>query len=323
MSKRLIAIVFFTPLIFFFVLNFLFFSSVDPKADTQIFTVKPDSTSAKIIDDLFGQGYIKKIWPINFVLSFKTKQNQIQPGGFYLSKSQSVWQIASKLSSPPDLIWLTFSEGLRKEQIGQILAHNLSWPDDEIDKWNTVYTTTSRDYTEGVYFPDTYLIPVIETGDLIAQRMITNFNDKLTPYTQELANQNIKWTTAIKLASIVQREAGGSHDMNLIAGILWNRLLADMKLDIDATVQYARGRTASGWWTPISGDDTRSIDSPYNTYKHKGLPPTPICNPGLDAIKAVLYPQETDCLFYLHDHTGQIYCATTYQEHLDNIDKYL
>ncbi len=323
MSKRLLAIVFFTPIIIALVINFLFFSPVDPKADTQIFIVDADSSRAQIVDNLLGQGYIKKIWPLKFTLSLKAGQNQTQLGGYYLSKSQTVWQIANKLKSPPDLIWIAFSEGLRKEQIGEILAQNLNWPEDELEKWNTIYTATSPEYTEGVYFPDTYLIPVNETGDLIAQRMIRNFNDKLNPYLEELAKQNIKWTTAIKLASIIQREAGGSHDMPLVAGILWNRLLIDMKLDIDATVQYARGQTASGWWTPISGDQTRSIDSPYNTYKYKGRPPTPICNPGLRTIKAVLYPEESDYLFYLHDTSGQIHTAKTYQEHLDNIDEFL
>ena len=320
MSKSLF-IVFFTPALLAIVFYLSFFSPADSKAGPQIFTITADSSQAEIIDSLYGQGYLKNLWA--FKLIFSLKSHQILPGGYHLSKSQNTFQIATKLKSSPDLIWLTFSEGLRKEQIGEILAHNLNWPGDEIEKWNTIYTTTSKDNTEGVYFPDTYLIPVTETGDFIAQRMITNFNDKIAPFTEEFAKQNIKWTTAVKLASIIQREAGGNHDMNLIAGILWNRLLTDMKLDIDATVQYARGVTTSGWWTPITPEDIRSIDSPYNTYKYKGLPPTPICNPGLEAIRAVLSPQETDCLFYLHDHTGQIYCAKTYQEHLDNIEKYL
>jgi UPF0755 protein len=112
-----------------------------------------------------------------------------------------------------------------------------------------------------------------------------------------------------------------------------------MKLDIDATVQYARdsvahygeapGQTQSqkytadgDWWKPIKPDD-KQIDSSYNTYMYKGLPPHPIDNPGTDAIEAALHPTETKCLYYLHDNDGIIHCSETYKEQLNNIDKYL
>lgn len=321
MSNRLLIFVFFIPIIIatYFYISFL--SPVDPKADTQIFVVDAKSTKIQVIDKLYGQDLIKNTSIFNMFSSFVSNKD-IEPGGYYLSKSQNILQIAKKITNSPDLIWLTFSPGLRKEQIGQILSDNLNWSNEELVKWNTVYTTTSDDYIEGVYFPDTYLIPVDETGDKIAKKMISNFNDKLAPLLPEFSKQNIKWTTAIKIASLLERESGGL-DMPLIAGIIWNRLNQDMKLDIDATVQYAQGLTVSGWWSSITGDQTRSIDSPYNTYKNKGLPPTPICNPGLGAIKAVLYPQKTDCIFYLHDNSGQIHCSQTYQEHLDYIEKYL
>ena len=111
--------------------------------------------------------------------------------------------------------------------------------------------------------------------------------------------------------------------MPLIAGILWNRLEKGMPLEIDATVIYARGNVGQGWWAPLSAGQTSTIDSPYNTYEHKGLPPTPICSPSLPAIKAVINPADTQCLYYLHDRQRQIHCAVTYQEHLQNINTYL
>ena len=111
--------------------------------------------------------------------------------------------------------------------------------------------------------------------------------------------------------------------MPLIAGILWNRLDQNKQLEIDATVQYARGKTEAGWWSPIKGSETRSLESPFNTYLNKGLPPHPISNPGMDAIDAVLKPEETDCLYYLHDSEGVIHCSTSFAEHELNIDRYL
>ena len=94
-----------------------------------------------------------------------------------------------------------------------------------------------------------------------------------------------------------------------------------MKLEVDATLEYARGKTDKGWWSPIKIAD-KNIDSPYNTYRNTGLPPHPISNPGIEAIKAALFPEKTDCFFYLHAQ-GQIHCAKTYEEHQKNIEKYL
>lgn len=216
------------------------------------------------------------------------------------------------------------------------------------------------DEVEGVYFPDTYLIPVDEGLLQVADRLRSKFNEVFAPHLEEANKQNIRWPTLLKIASLVQREAAGKDDMPLIAGILWNRLLNDQKLDIDATVQYARDtrlaykddpcEDADGyardpkndlcfnpemlqpsvpyvgiddWWAPIAGSDTRSIDSLYNTYLYSGLPPHPINNPGIAAIEAVLYPAETDCFYYLHDADGNIHCSATYDGHQANIAQYL
>ncbi|MCX6721256.1 MAG: endolytic transglycosylase MltG, partial [Candidatus Staskawiczbacteria bacterium] len=204
----------------------------------------------------------------------------------------------------------------------EILAEELNWSEEQKNDWITKFTTMKFDYIEGVYFPDTYLIPKDENGLEIAQRFINKFNEEFAPYAKEFAAQNIKWTTALKIASLIQREAGSKDDMPLIAGIIWNRLLQGIKLGIDATLQYARGNTGNGWWAPITIAD-KKIDSLYNTYLYSGLPPHPICNPGINTIDAVLNFAETDCIYYLHDANKQIHCAKTYAEHLKNIEKYL
>ena len=110
--------------------------------------------------------------------------------------------------------------------------------------------------------------------------------------------------------------------MPLVAGILWNRLLVDMRLEVDATIQYAIGNEEDGWWRQITSDD-RWLESPYNTYRSVGLPPHAIANPGLDAIEAVIYPQPTNCLFYIHDRSRNIHCAATFEQHQRNISIYL
>lgn len=268
-------------------------------------------------------GFIKSMTAFEIAMRIKGKDKKIEPGGYYLSKNMSTWEVVNKISKGPDLKWITVLPGMRKEQIGEILKSNLNWSDDELEKWNTVYTNQKEEYFEGVYYPDSYLIPVKENGQLIAARMINNFNEKFKDYFDKFAEKNIRWTTALKIASLIQREAGGKSDMPLIAGVIWNRLNNNEKLDIDATIQYAKGKTNGKWWSSVSGSDIRNIDSPYNTYLYKGLPPHPISNPSISAIDAVLNPEETDCIFYLHDRSRGIHCSITYEEHLKNIEKYL
>jgi len=304
-----------------FITNRVFFNAPQSQEDKAVFIVNRNQTETQTLDKLKTQGLIKNKLAFKLVLFFRHKQ--IASGGYNVSKNISAWQIANKLTSAPDMKWVVVPEGLRKEQIGEILAKTFNWNDAELDKWNTEYTKMRIDYIEGTYFPDTYLIPVDEGGFKIAERMTRHFDEQFAPYITQFAKQNIIWTTGLKLASIIQREAGGKDDMSLIAGILWNRLNQDMNLEIDATVQYARGKTETGWWAPVTSEDIQNIDSPYNTYKYKGLPPFPISNPGIDAIEAVLHPAETDCLYYLHDSNRQIHCAKTFEEHKTNIEKYL
>jgi len=251
------------------------------------------------------------------------KNAKAESGGYDLTDSMNVFQILKKISGKPDLVWVTIAGCQRKEQIGEILASALGWSAEELTKWDTVYTNTKPEYFEGVYYPDTYLIPVKENGALVAQRFINNFNAKFAPIADEFVAKNIKWTTALKIASLIGRESGGPDDRNLIAGIIWNRLDKDMRLQIDATMQYTLGKMANGkWWGTIDLSQKLS-DSPYNSYLHAGLPPTPICSPNIDIIEAVANPTETDCLYYLHDANRQIHCAATYAQHLLNIKKYL
>lgn len=306
-----------------FLTSQLLFSAPQSKLEkVELFTIALKTDEPEIVDKLLNQGLIKNIWAFNLALTIKGKHNTIEPGGYYLSKGMNVWQIIERLGFGPEMKWVVIPEGLRKEEIGEILAETFGWSQQDIDDWNEKYTRAKYDYVEGVYFPDTYLIPTTEKNFEVVQRFINRFNEKFAPYFDKFTKADVMWTTGLRLASVIQREAAGKEDMPLIAGILWNRLDKDMKLEVDATVQYARGRTDGGWWTPIKPED-KEIDSPYNTYMYKGIPPHPIANPGLDAIEAVLNPEETDCLYYLHDSNKQIHCAVTYEEHKENIEKYL
>ena len=225
-------------------------------------------------------------------------------------------------TSKSAFIKVVIPPGLRKEEIGDILAKDMQWTEAEKQQWTAVTSSTTPDHLEGVYFPDTYLIPRDESPATTSQRLIADFNEKFAPYAKEAAQQNIKWTTVLTLASIIQREAAGPNDMSLISGILWNRLNAKIPLDVDSTVQYARGDTPTGWWAPLAVSNLK-IDSPYNTYLNKGLPPHPIDDPGLPAINAALNPASTTCIYYIHDSSRNIHCSDTYAGQEANVKEYL
>lgn len=300
---------------------YFFFSAPQGNTEAERFVVPLGAGRSQTIQSLADGGFIKSSFGFSIALIFQGKTGAIAPGGYKISKGQNVFQIASILTGEPYMKWLTVPEGERKEQIANMLTQTLDWNNQTKNEFLNYYFSIGPDYKEGVYFPDTYLLPKDETGDQIAKRFMDKFNEKFQPYAGQFSKQNIKWTTAIKIASLVERE-GTNNDLPLIAGIIWNRLLEGMPLAIDATIQYAKGEQGNGYWAPLVKGDTK-IDSLYNTYLHKGLPPTPISNPGLPAILAVLNPDKTKCLYYLHDNSGVIHCAATYAEHKLNIEKYL
>jgi len=272
------------------------------------------TTEADLILELKEQGYIRSEWAFNFVLKRKGWQGKIEPGGYLVSKSMNAWQLADTLANHPYQKWVVIPEGLRATEIAEKLQETLDWVN--IAKANFLLNSK-----EGYSFPDTYLLNLDYTGEDVAKRMKSQFNEKTADLFKEAAENNIRNDTLIVLASLVQREAANEKEMPLISGIIWNRWLKDMKFEIDATIQYALGEPGN-WWPKIKPDDYKT-DSPYNTYLHKGRPPAPICNPGLTAIDAVINSEESEYLYYLHDSEGQIHLAKTYEEHLENIEKYL
>jgi len=294
---------------------FLFqFSAPQAKAGKESLTVNLNTTESKLIPKLKEQGYIKSEWAFNFVLKNKGWQGKIEPGGYLVSKSMNAWQLADVLVNKSYQKWVVIPEGLRKEEIADIIQKGLAWPDSEKQKF-------IDNGKEGYLFPDTYLFGLDYSGQEAAKRMENHFNEKAADVFKKADDGNIKNDTLVVLASLIQREAANGEEMPQIAGVIWSRWLKGMPFQIDAAIQYALGEPGN-WWKKVTTEDYK-IDSPYNTYTNKGRPPGPICNPGLAALRAVVDSEETGYLYYLHDGNGQIHLAKTYKEHLENIKKYL
>lgn len=325
MPRNIKTIILFLLLISFLPLNYskaapIISNTNNAIVETSRFTIPLSATNEIIVNSLFDQGLIKNKTSFTALISKKT--NLPSPGAYKINKNLSDTEVLKIIYGKPYMKWVVIPPGLRKEEIADLLTNNLGWTLTQKNKWINTYTRMKADYIEGVYFPDTYLIPVNETPLNVANRLVAKFNEKFTQYLPEFSKQNMQWTRGLTLASLVQREAANDADMPLIAGILWNRLKQKMPLGVDATLQYARGNKGNGWWALITIADKKLV-SPYNTYKNTGLPPRPIANPGIPAIEAVLNPTKTDCLYYLHDKQKIIHCSKTYEEHLKNIDLYL
>lgn len=221
----------------------------------------------------------------------------------------------------PSVKIVQIREGLRKEEIAEIMANKLGWDESEKDQFINAHVALNSRNLEGHYFPKTYMLLHGEDPFDVSTTMFYEFSKQTEGVAKTKQAKIINPDTALKIASIIQREAGGKSDMKLISGIIWNRMFDGMKLQIDATLQYAKGNEEDGWWKMVNPKD-KSIDSPYNTYLYKDLPPSAIANPGLAAIEAAYNPAKTDCMYYMHDKNRKIHCATTYAEHKRNIDKY-
>lgn len=212
-------------------------------------------------------------------------------------------------------------EGLRKEEVADVMAQKLGWDQKEKDDFINIHVALNTANLEGHYFPKTYIIYKDAPPSEVGVTMFHEFSQEAQKIKKPKSKQIINQDTAVKIASIIQREAENKSDMKLISGIIWNRIFSGMKLQMDATLQYAKGSAEKGWWKEVNSED-KKIQSSYNTYLYPGLPPGAIANPGLAALDAAYNPQKTNCLFYLHDKNRQIHCTRTYEEHKNNIEEY-
>jgi UPF0755 protein len=213
--------------------------------------------------------------------------------------------ILGKHSTP--LIKVTFPEGYKTTDFELYLKR----PVDQSELTRAIVHT-------GYLFPDTYHISNTTSFSDIVTLMQNTYLQKIEPLRSVINNSGYTEGEIITLASIVEREANDESSMKLVSGILHNRLDANMPLQVDATFEYLLDKTSD----ELTAEDL-NIDSPYNTYTNVGLPPTPISNPGLTAINAVLFPASTDYMYYLTDASGTFHYARTFEEHKRNKELFL
>jgi UPF0755 protein len=290
---------------------------VDPSDEESVIFVVPQGESVRAITTkLASEGLIRSATGFYLLVKSLGIERDLQAGDFRLNRAMSARQIATELTHGSLDVWVTTLEGWRVEEIANKLAKDLDIPEQ-------LFLAHAE---EGYMFPDTYLIPREATPAAIAQLFLDNFNRRVTDDMRaQAARVGLTQEEMVTLASIVEREGRSDADRPVIAGVLLKRLDAGWPLQTDATLQYALGYQAEAktWWKQGLTDADKKVASPYNTYIHAGLPPAPIANPGLASIKAVLYPQETDFWYYLHDTAGGVHYAGTLEEHNANIREFI
>jgi UPF0755 protein len=292
--------------------------SVSTDTSEKDFLIVKGSSASQIGTKLQEQGLIRSSTAFRAYVQLTGKAKSIQAGEYSLSPSYSLIKMVDILSKGPIEVWVTVPEGLRREEIAARFAEGLVKKDKPA--FVQEFLTASK-AKEGYLFPDTYLFPKTVSASAVVTKMLATFDKKTEEFKEGISASQFSLQELTTLASIVERETRTEEERSMVAGILINRLDIGMGLQADATVQYAVG-TAENWWPILTKDDLAAA-SPYNSYRFRGLPPTPIANPGTASLKAAIFPKASDYLFYLHDSKGQIYYARTLEEHNENVSKYL
>jgi UPF0755 protein len=244
----------------------------------------------------------------------------LQAGVYNLPKNLTIAELIETLQyGREEEVWITIPEGLRKDEIAQLINNELKNENFSPERFlaltedatfiETLDLGVETGNLEGFLFPDKYSFSTEIDAEGVILKLIDNFKTKVTrEYTYE----------DIILASIVEREGYNGNDRPIIAGIILKRFEEGWLLQTDATLLYP----LKDWKHPIT-QEVKEDNNPYNTYKNIGLPPTPICNPGLQSIEAVWNPTKTSYYYYIHDNDGNPHYAETLDEHNENVNRYL
>ncbi len=301
----------------------------DPTGKPVDFVVRRGATASQIAGDLLKAKLVTSALAFKYVLYESGAENALQSGTYKVSPALSPRDMSVLFQKAPgDQVALRIIEGWRLSEVA--VAVNKAFPAIDPKAFTAAAVVGSRNNfvlagldtqtpLEGYLFPDTYFLRPDATADQIVNVLLDTFEQKAGPALRSAAAaRNVKIYDLVKLASIVEREARDRKESPLIAGLYQHRLDIAMKLDADPTIQYAKGD-----WGELSLEDLK-LQSPYNTYLNPGLPPTPICNPGLAALQAAAQPEKTDFLYFVakSDGTGDHAFAKTLAEQEANRVKY-
>ncbi len=300
----------------------------------EVFSIEKGEGVEEISIELERQGLIKNR---NFFRSYvflTNRSKSLKAGDYLISPSMSVVEIAEKIYKGEILREkITIIEGWNIKDVADYLEEEGFFSSQEFlslvgsfrehellsEKFDVLKDKPEERNLEGYLFPDTYYLEKSATPQDVAEIMIGNLDEKIDlEIREEINNQDKSIFEIITMASLLEKEVRTLEDKKIVAGILWKRMEIGMPLQVDATIAYITGRDS----TRISKEETQ-IDSFYNTYKYRGLPLGPICNPGFESILASLYYKDSDYFYYLSTPEGETIFSRTLEEHNISKVKYL
>ena len=285
----------------------------------------PYGTSTKeIFRELAENGVVSPPWLAEAFYRVARSATPLQAGEYRFLKPESLSAVLARMSAG-DVVKHTIvvPEGLTSDETFELFcAKGIS----RAEAFHTAFRNPQlidsiahgAPDLEGFLYPDTYVVTRSTSARQIVESMLANFRKHFTAALRDKAQAaGLTEREAVTLASIVQKETSLDPEAVLVAGVYWNRLRHGMRLQADPTVAYALKR--DGKWTGTVYRSDYGYESPFNTYLSAGLPPGPICNPGLDALKAAANPSRTDYLYFVADGTGGHTFSRTFEEHLEAI----
>ncbi len=332
--KKIIKILIIFFLLIILIFSYLFFknySLINYNCESDVvFTVLSGQNFITIGDNLEKEGVINNSLYFKMYVFLSGKFRQLKAGTYLFCLNNNIKDTTEALiKGKTAQNKITIIEGWNIKDIGQYFESlNIINEKDFIEKTeedelnNLFYFLSEKpegSTLEGYLFPDTYFIPYESKPESIIKLMLYNFNNKLNDdLKKEIKNQGKSIFEIVTVASLIEKEVRSYEDKKIVSGIIWKRLEIGMPLQIDATIVYITGKKS----TKVSITET-NIDSLYNTYKYKGLPIGPISNPGIESIKAAIYPEKSNYLFYLSKPDGETVFSEKYQDHVIAKNKYL
>jgi UPF0755 protein len=289
------------------------------------FEVQPGMTLKQVTLELFNQRLILSPSAFQAIAYIQDKEKQIMVGEFSLSPSMLPTEIILRLTSGKTILYpLTIPEGYRITEIASLLDTQglassevfiLQTQDKDLIKSMDIPT----DSLEGYLFPETYYLSKLTPEKKIVQKMVNTFKEKVlkSQLLKSSKESPLSLHEIITLASLIEKETGLDSERKLISSVFHNRLRKNMRLQTDPTVIYAIEKFDGN----IRKRDLK-IDSPYNTYRYKGLPPGPISSPGIKSIEAAIFPIKSNHLYFVSRQDGSHHFSSTLVEHNQAVKKY-
>ena len=308
------------------VVGLLFFKASLPMSDNtqpQVFEVKSGMTLKQVSQELFRQNLIRSANAFQAIALIQDKEKLIKVGEYYISPSMLPAEILQRITSGKTVLHsITIPEGYRITEIANLLEEK-----DLADKNIFLQEAKNVELLEGIptsslegyLFPDTYHFGKRTTEAAIINKMVETFKERALKqeFLKRAEDLGFSYHEIITLASLIEKETGKDSERKQISSVFHNRLKKNMLLQTDPTVIYV---------IDIFDGNIRkrdlNIDSPYNTYRYKGLPPGPIANPGLKSIIAALYPATTSNLYFVSKQDGSHKFSATLNEHNRAVQKY-